>query len=485
MIAIPIRIGILSALYIILFDLFILTLLNYVLSRLLSVVYYRKLFSGQPLRVQSTDIPGVTRFLVGPWYTLPNMLAIAVKLLFIATIFSMFLNISTSSRSVYRPRRYIASYKMINSNVARAGETSRDLTIPTLPFRIQACRRVNGENITYYQVAFNPSDDDNFLGDISSKRMSQVPADKHSILCLSPEYVKEPKESAVVVGCSILGRTKQDKCGNEAPVLKNADILDFRTLPFKGKHVQFWDPNGRQHYHFQLHLVHESSIRSIFPEYTSSDYGPETTMDMMCLQTKIGTSSFLTECHLYIIRNGETLIERWIYNVDSRQLSRKFAGPIFKGELDFDMILKATIIWSMFSIPSCDWRAMSSTIAAKASTFSFENRTSQIIDSNYSVTEVPNNSLIVIVFILAIIISSAIIVSLALDRMDKRPPLNSINGLSSIAREEQTPSGASDVMGSTMSVGLTLQEDNMLRFGPLKNLEDAVALKQTKNGIMM
>lgn len=465
--------GFISAFYFVFLDLVLITLLDSVLSRLLSFYYYRKIYSGRPMRIQATNtILGLANSFLKPWHSLPNMIALLIKVIFVGSVFFLDLNIDAKKIMVFEKQRYFGAYSA-NIDVFTGEEDSLGLK----PFRfIMDCKEMDGDNGTYYQVAFNFTPN---VGDVDTPNVEDVDSaidlipiyNESTTICLSPKFVKQPKESLVVLGCSELGRVNGTPCEYEARLSKNATALSFFNLSEGTASIIEFSAKTKNYYSYSRFEFNRSVVISIFPEYVDAEV-----VEITCLRTLMGLPDlvFTTQCHLFVFRNGETLIELWTYNEDSRNIARKFAGPIFKGKVTFLFKQKERIIWQSFVASSSNWQSLSDIIVFEISVFDDSQQTIEILTKEVIVSQIPSFSVGIVIAMVVICISSFVITSLTVDRTDNRPHLNTINGLSSIAREERDPSGASTTKGTTMVLGLILQNDGTVRLRPLERFEDAV-----------
>lgn len=95
-------------------------------------------------------------------------------------------------------------------------------------------------------------------------------------------------------------------------------------------------------------------------------------------------------------------------------------------------------------------------------------------------TAIPIYVIVIISVLLLITIVARIATNLTIEK-DERPRLNTINGLSSIAREESELIGASLVQGRTMSVGIMKLEGSEGHFGPVQANSLVVSREEVKH----
>lgn len=123
-----------------------------------------------------------------------------------------------------------------------------------------------------------------------------------------------------------------------------------------------------------------------------------------------------------------------------------------------------------------DWHMLSEIIVTGALVHVFEPRDVEaIIDSKrQTVTKIPLRAIIVFVVMTVAVVVIRLAVYFEIERGDKGPQLNVIDGVSSIGREELVPTGTSEVRGEPMLLGFRQKGNAMLHFGPLANPDEAV-----------
>lgn len=477
MIEIPIQSGFILAFYLAYQGVFLLSILDSSISRVLSYSYYRRIFAGKPLLSRSCDIPGVTSYHVGRWLSLPNLISLFIKCLFIGLILFLDLNVIAVPRKEYEVQRHTGTFLMDPSE----GQWSTDIPLHRVVTRrwdqVRACKIVEGKNVTFFHISFNLSDGAILESEIMQAGAPYINIDDESLLCMSNEVVEKPWVIAEVIGCSSLGRKEQSEC-----LYKNSVLRPAKLLPFDGSHQPFFVTRfDGIVYDIPVYRFNEEEIISVLPEYELSD--TDGSIDMICQQMMFSKSKdsrdgmLKSSCLIVRIENNNTLIERWEHDTKLNTIERQYAGPVFFGKLDIGVFQKSNFLWNLRE--DSNWITMSSAIVAESSVYKSINQTTNFIKDEYFATQIPNRAIVVLSLMTLVIIGSRIIVALTVDRFFDRPQLNSVNGLSSIAREELEPSGASIVNGRTMHVGLMVKKNDMFHFGPLPAAEEA-AVKPIK-----
>lgn len=158
------------------------------------------------MTLRSADIPGVTTFLIGDFHSRANIIALVIKVTFLAAIFIVGIKINSylacEQDIIYRPAymRFDASHDAwkdeFKSFISAAWPDS------------QKCRKNDHANgtIIYYAIAFNLSnklESDEFLPVDPFHRDIYV-IDYGSVQCLAPEKAAEDDvvPIAKVLGCS-------------------------------------------------------------------------------------------------------------------------------------------------------------------------------------------------------------------------------------------------------------------------------------------
>lgn len=523
--------GYVSAFFFVVFDLVLLTIADTALSIYVSRYYLNRILrDGRPLRVRSVDIPGVTTFLLGDniFSSSINIAALLIKFFILACI--LLLDLSLDAR--YDPHIVPAVY--FNTYDFDPSESTWPLR-PPLYRRVERqwlqarhCRtspdKTSGEyNFTFFPLAYNLSEggviDDEvvpLLGGVETAIFQNIThIDTHTMVCMNPEIVNvnhnaQPSDArgneflstplVHVLGCSDTFTTTNTSLATETP------RCDLKT----NVSVSIDLPNGDDYYLGMQEIPEGTSVvrfavrrfplpvfESQFPSSYHSDPGTiESTLT--CTTTHYGPTMpdlplnrhkrALTGCVFIVRRDESTLVEVWEYRglVGGRDvqpyLQRTYRGPVFKGDIPIGKFQAINLL--QMAIRPMDWLETSSVLFAESLVYMalpapVHVRVEVTTRDRYVVSFVPwyAISLILCVFTASCV---GLIVVVAKTWKSTLPQLNTINGLSSIAREERVPSERSIVRGGPVDLGLSvntkgaISTQGQLHFGPLANENEAV-----------
>lgn len=495
----PIHPGLVSVFYFVFLDLVLLTTLDTALSRLLSHLYYRHIYSGRPLLLRTCDVPGITSFLLGRRLALVNVTAVLVKLVFMAFVFMLDLNILSDNVSHVR---LLTTFEVNMTDKAwRLGPSvdikhryaSMKCSVVADPsnYRIGDGNEASfNDSIIYYHLAFNLSKGYEFtknetlhvnLNNDSNGNGWKSPAifiNHDTLHCLRPSYVTNPKPLIRVLGCSSVDRYGNYSCRSYARSSRPAASLSFTRIS-KALRVAFAGEFIAALYQFNT----LAELQPVFPEYV----GPGKQTRFLCMKQQYvvqratirGPSRLRvqtrTSCVLIMRHNGTTLFERWAYHRGTNTVNRTFAGPIFDRDLDVGLLpLVDLLAWN--SPVDINWREFSQSIVTDALVYVFEPMNVGVIGQGGQVTKIPTGAVVVFVFMTVVIVVIRVVVSIWVERGNMRPQLNLVDGVSSIGREELHPTGSSVMQGQPMVLGFRQKTDAMLHFGSLANTDDAVKI---------
>lgn len=509
---IPVPPGFVSAFLFILFDLLVLTNLDIALSQLLSKLYYQTIFHrGLPLKVKQVDCPCITTFLIGRHFFYPryNIVAFLLKIGYLAAILAVDVNLDAVIRPRYTARLFSSTYLFDPSD--RYWPPSEKVIIRTVERQwanSRQCQQVDDgtQFIKYYSLVFNLSKDDN--GDevivedetVEVPSVTQVdnlttfPVDYPSIQCLKPDFVQETDTSllATVVGCSNLTSLTStlihgDERGPE--MTRRCSSFSHMNVPIE---LQFGAPyfTGFQRIPEGTKVVAFGTYRYPSTFWSSSllAYAISSNSTLYCSQTNFGildppspdiirdVKTFMG-C-LFVIpqynSSNQTLIEHWTYDKETKSLRREYAGPIFAGDVQVSSFQAVNLLQMTQRL--LDFRIFSSIIVAEATIYQrfptlSSKRVKKPVGRTYTI--IPWFA-VNITIILTVSTAIARCMVFAFNWGNEEPQLNTIDGLSSVAREENFPTGRSDVQGRPIVVGYTVGEGGHLHFGPLNDMNRAV-----------
>lgn len=474
---IPIRPGFISSVFFIVFDIFTLGLVDVVLSHLSCFLYYRHIVAGKPIRVSSVDIPGITTYLVGTFFSFINVLSLGIKFAFIALVFIINLNIKSEIVRDSTPVTRTAAY--IFDPSSQRWDTPKIRSVQRNIVGVKQCYLQDGPLISYYPVAFDLNDglvltSDEQDGTPSSGDVKYF-INSTTMICLSPTFVINPvKPNVQVEGCSSF---EAASCTEEKTVAVSSRLID---------ELRSFDPltitieEGIGSLKFKLVVYPEEAVQKTWPEYANPR--------LRCLHTNYGVQGDLStrrSCILTSRNDSRTLVEQWTHNrnPDSSNgtFTRRFAGPVFAGPYDIADKMVASILRNL---DLGNWLSLSSVLVSDAAIFegrdglhSFER-----LDGRRVVSVVQTEAVVLAAIALVAVLVGHLVVKQTIAR-DDRPRFNTINGMSSIVREESMPTGGSYVQGRGTVVGWTSRGANVVHFGPLRSVSESVA--REKNNVII
>lgn len=464
--------GVISAAYFILFDLVLLTFLDVVLARVVCSLYYRRINKGGTLDVKSVDVPGLTTFLVGRRTAFPNLLALFVKIVVLACILIIDINIDAnvveSKTALQRSSTFFfdpsdAQWEApVDFNVTRRWERTKSCHISD---------RLSG-NITYYALAFNLSSDPVQLGPDNNSEWWDV--NDSTIVCLKDGQV-EPSDvriSATISGCSQhFGHTS---CTNGTKLEKNYDLFALLSRFEQEEDAEnfvSW-PWGDHSITYQYWHMDASFAALLFPEYTQPN--------LTCVRSSFGPLSLSEDsygCIFVEYKDGLTLVDKWRYNDADKLMWRDYPGPLFEGDINIGLHASLELLQGFFR--NENWETISGMIVADSTHYRQNSDQLSQIRGTHVVTRVSPYAIALAVFLVLLAIISRIVVAFTIGK-DQRPQINSIDGLSSIAREVTEPTGCSYIAGREAKIGLCHRDGYRVHFGPLRARDQSLRLDSSR-----
>lgn len=450
--------GMVTAVFFIVFDLIMLSIFDVVLERIVCTSYYYHIRRGKPIAVQSVNIPGVTTCLVGRFWDRTNVVALLVKVAFLAVVFSVDINTQTTFKSY----ALTSTFDFEPSDASFPDNKVK--TVERVKSRASVCRTITPEGVIFYRQAFNLSGNVVLDTEFTNETSDLILIDKSTLVCLSPDLVTEPVPLLEVSGCS------PQRTGNCSDLDAHTIAATNDLFPLDGGKsfsVEYNDLSG-EHYFF----FYQPSIdvgQTVWKDYSIKS--------LTCVIIDAGVEFNVTARRLCLVvsrienTNG-TLIELWRVqrNGTDDVGTRQFPGPILNGDYDIGIKLSLVILANTISQISLDWRSFASLFLTEALLYSPYPRTVTETSSRTVVTEVPWIPLGLAIFAFVLVFIALAVVCTATGR-DKRPKINTIDGLSSILREEFNPTGQSYETGRTSVIGLF---DSPTETRSIKNGEEAV-----------
>lgn len=245
---------------------------------------------------------------------------------------------------------------------------------------------------------------------------------------------------ARVLGCSNFATST---CYNET-LLFMYDVDFPRTRDRRIVYLDYKEYNTS----FEVQTYPPTAVSKIFPMYSKAD--------VLCIRNRIG----LTNVRYRIIEsclltsetdNQDTLIERWEYDRRNGTLLRHFPGPIFQGRLRMADQQKALVLQNLGT--TFNWESFSSVIVADGVVYQANKTYVERLTQVGLVTSLPWPSVIAAISVTVLCIFFRIIIYFYFGK-DGRPQINTIDGLSSVAREEHQPTGRSMQSGQVLKLGV-------------------------------
>lgn len=464
--------GYVSAVYFIIFDIIVISSVDVVIARILSRYYYRSIYYGRVITLRSADIPGITTYLLDAFWSWPNIIARVVKLVCLACVLLVDIEINSAfsqpSYEIHRTARF-----QFNASQEAWGDSLEDRKFTTVGYTWQQIRDCHqhsddSDEIRYYSVAFNL--EYNITVDLDgtinappyAKDIASPDVLDNSTQCLAPGLVvdKFAVMTNHVVGCSNLNRSSS--CSFEAPLEGRAEI---------GSETQISEPflyKGSRLLYGTVFTLENVSLTGDWSKYKQPA--------LTCIRFGMGITgsfSFYSQCLLIsAVEDGNTLVELWYRDVLTGIFRRRYPGPVFKGALSIGKTKRIDTLVDLIPLWKSGerWDSLSSILVADSAIYKRDEKTITAYGKQKTVTTVPVYTLIILAAMVFITILSKFIIWCT-SREDPKPQLNTIDGLSSIAREEVQPTGRSLVVGPTMVVGLKSTQRG-IRLGPAQHKHD-------------
>lgn len=457
--------GVVSAIYFIIFDLFMLAIVDIVLIHIVSWMYHKRINKGIPLEIRSAEIPGVATSLVGRFFSPPNLFAYSIKVALLACILIVDSNIESDFTRDETRLDLTGTFEFNPSDDQWDSKTRR--VVERRWEAIRRCNIINKDktNITFYSLGFNLlGPNSSIVNEVSPLHFPTIPINDSSVTCLAKDKVdtNATRVLASVIGCSQLEPTS---CINETVIERDAKL----SLLTVEEHIVTL-PEGTNSISFSLHEFNEEAA-NIFTGYDN----PELT----CLRTWIGlrvnssTSRIIETCLVIsVVENNHTLIERWEFSRREGKLKRRFPGPIFEGIINVGRYQRANILTTIAN--ELNWVTFSGQVLADGVIYKPIDFKVLRLSESKQYTTVPVYTTVLTILLMIAAGAARLAVAFSIGS-DLRPRLNTINGLSSVAREENEPTGRSMQAGQGMVIGLTRRDGRSVHFGPLTSRDRGVA----------
>lgn len=453
---IPVPFGVVSGFFFF-FDHIFITIIDYILARIVLNFYYKQIFKGHPLTVRSVDIIGVTSFLIGRKFSPVNVLASVIKVVLLITIFNIDLSIDTRTVSNFEMVQLSGTYDFDASDDAWKNVSINHKFKPIVE-HIRYCRLKSnsGDGVTFYKLSFNFSGGTILKSDRDvSAGLEKFSVDYRSVVCQSKASVnsKSVYKTVQVVGCS-----PNRSSGCRAPGKKVWKKKLFSSN-FSSENMNVRVGS------FSIPVFCRSLTNVTFWNYKSCN--------VSCMEIHIGWSGRSDIAQTCLVRTQIPegyLVENWKFNGSS--FTRRYPGAVFAPTFQVEHFQSIAVL-AYLTKGNVDYESMSSIIVANSAIYRQENQTLNVLKDHGIVSIVPyfavGLSALIIVFALL-----GAVVTYAIFRKDKRPILNEVNGLSSIAREEAFSTGKSLIGGTGVLVGLIIHSPGIGRLAPVAMTSEVV-----------
>lgn len=461
-IVLNIRPGLISALYFLLFDLVLISIIDTVMSRVMASYYYNTVFNGRQLAMKNADIPGVTTFLIGNVFSWVNIVALALKISVLVAVFIIDLEIGAMEavekkridRSMYF--RFNASDSYWNNLRPSIYSNSRES---------YDCRVIEtNDAIMYYSNVFdlagNISVNDKLLHS-NMHNNSAYEIDYKSVQCLAPGKVvpRNVIPTMRVLGCSKVnskncqfynlvtayartGRTGDELFGTLDSAGTNITQKMIYTLDvqLEGEWVAYKNT--------ELACVYRiaGSVRGkmkkqyrclLFAEYSPFDDRAGTLVEYW----KIKTAE--VHNHTDILRNNRLRIER------------AYPGPVFEGNISIGLYQKAYLCFLIWGRENrYNWATLSGILVGNAAVPAQKKLSITALGKVHQQTVIRMYAAYIIFFLIIITVVSSAIVCFKLG-LRYQPDLSNINRLALYAQDRY--SSSIDLLGRRESFANTLE----------------------------
>lgn len=462
--------GYVSAAYFIILEIIVMYIIDSALIHLTSALWYRRIYDGIPVEAKAAEIPGIAYSLVGDYLSLPNILAYTVKFVLLAIILLVDLQLISTSKIPLTYQLRTGTFEF-NASESQWNNTLNFYRSVTRPFgNMRNCFNIyDNDTMNIFALTFNFDNNEIVESELvptdSNPPTFKFP-NQSTVQCMSHDFVNNSQLYVLVsvVGCSQLVETK---CSSQMKYTLPQQI----DLPFERSRppidIEFDEP--RKLVSFTYEPYDPADVQQWWPSYN------QPTLDCLRKSYQVPSAnggkliSNALSCVLVAKSedNENTLIERWEYNGEERQFVRNFPGPLFKGIIDIGDTQKILILKNP-SFQYATWASFSTQFVAEASIYRpLPNATDVIIlGAPETRTQIPIYVVSIIVTLIVVTVVGRLVVRFTVEQ-DERPRINTVNGLSSIAREETEYSGTSLVQGRTASVGFTRAYGSEGHFGPI------------------
>lgn len=475
MFTIDIPSGYVLAVFFVVFDVICLAITDVLLTRFVCALYYRDIHAGNVIDVHSLDIPGIVNYLVGKWFSFANLVTLFIKITLITFVFFINFKVNSTDGFEYKMERRKATYDFVPTD-AEWGSGNVRAVARRAEFTRLSCREFDGDKVTFYRSVFNLTDDLVLLDETNVPNATNgiYPVNDDSFLCVSPRHVRDSNADPIlfVKGCSSLGTTT---CANSTEYRRT--VTSVRPI----KSLQFPISAGTGVMGYGAEWYNNTDIARVFPEYVNPS--------LFCLQQCFGIQNRCcrtredTNCRKIITpclivaedrEKNETLFERWLLENEmgsSLVLVRTHPGPIIAGVYNFGVNRKSVALLDVQT--SVNWWEYAGVLLTDSFVYRYAPRVYERKEPTRP-TFIPLESIVLGALMLCILIFGAVGIGMTIGT-DERPRFNTVNGLSSILREEHSSTGNSYREGASVLLGFSHRASGKLHLGPVNSADVSVA----------
>lgn len=323
---------------------------------------------------------------------------------------------------------------------------------------------------------FNLEDNVDLLNetDVPVAGMREITVNDSSIICLSPKFVSNHAVDPILMvrGCSTLGSVD---CANSTEYQRA-----ITAAPNENLSVSFDISYDLGSIGYGTTVFNSTDVAKGFPEYVNPN--------LICLAQCVGLqdeccqNAQSTNCRKIIKpclifaedkEKNETLFERWTISNqvgDKVYLSRTHPGPILEGVFNFGLDRARVALINVHT--SVSWWEYAGVLLTDSFVYRYTPRDYELKKASRP-TFIPLETIVLGALFVLIVMIGCIAIRISIGE-DERPRFNTVNGLSSILREENTPTGNSYREGKNALLGLVRNRSQRLHFGPVGTADAAI-----------
>lgn len=447
--------GHLTAILFIVFDLIMLTVADAVLSQIVCLRYYKRIYDGKAMEVSSINLPFLTSFLLGKYTDPINIFAMAVKLFLVIIAFLVNADTTVSPVRMFTTSTWV--FDPGHKHGSLAGIVSRRWSTTA------KCRIFSGDHIVFQKQVFNLEN-----GTVLTQEQAEalrgddlVQIDDYTMECLQPglkirredgsEQQIEPL--ATVVGCSLV---RSAGCLDSEMEVRSFNLLSYPNLESMRKAVL---QRSTFNASMEVMIPKRELLEPLWPEYSN------TTME--CIRMRVGIrddQKIVTVCMLVALINKNTLFEIWEYTSETQSLSRRYPGCVFHGTLIVSEQVKGWLLSQLHQTPSLNWRELGLEIVNRALLYRAENNSFLSTAKGKTMTTIDATYFGIACCALFLIILSFAVVSFVF-RHDHRARFNTMDGMLTVLQRTYRLENRPKETTEAGVLPLSYDEQGQLQFG--------------------